>query len=57
MMGTAGEQSIKAPEKPIQFVEDMTDAQIARAVSCYGRASGRTTSALGSKPTVPSTKR
>ncbi|TPX42103.1 hypothetical protein SeMB42_g01201 [Synchytrium endobioticum] len=32
MMGTAGEQAIKAPEKPIQFVEDMTDAQIAQAL-------------------------
>lgn len=32
MMGTASEQTIKAPEKPIQFVEDMTDGQIAQAV-------------------------
>ncbi|TPX36743.1 hypothetical protein SmJEL517_g01149 [Synchytrium microbalum] len=31
MMGTAGELP-KAPEKPIQFVEDMTDAQIAQAM-------------------------
>ncbi|KAL2913571.1 deubiquitinating enzyme [Polyrhizophydium stewartii] len=31
MMGTAGELP-KAPEKPVVFMEDMTDAQIAQAV-------------------------
>ena len=32
MMGTAGELP-KPPEKPTQFLEDMTDAQVAEAVS------------------------
>lgn len=31
MMGTAGELP-KPPEKPTQFLEDMTDAQVAEAV-------------------------
>ena len=31
MMGTAGELP-KAPEKPTQFIEDMTDAERAEAV-------------------------
>ena len=31
MMGTAGELP-KAPEKPIVFMEDLTDAEISKAV-------------------------
>lgn len=31
MMGTAGELP-KAPPKPVQFLEDMTDAEVAEAV-------------------------
>jgi hypothetical protein len=32
MMGTAGELP-KAPPKPVQFLEDMTDAEVMNAVS------------------------
>lgn len=32
MMGTAGELP-KAPPKPVQFLEDMTDAEVMTAVS------------------------
>jgi ubiquitin carboxyl-terminal hydrolase 14 len=32
MMGTAGELP-KPPPKPVQFLEDMTDAEVAEAVS------------------------
>ena len=35
MMGTAGELP-KAPPKPVQFLEDMTDAEVMNAVS-FGR--------------------
>lgn len=35
MMGTAGELP-KPPEKPTQFLEDMTDAQVAEAVRMMG---------------------
>lgn len=34
MMGTAGELP-KAPPKPVQFLEDMTDAEVMNAVRFY----------------------
>lgn len=34
MMGTAGELP-KAPPKPVQFLEDMTDAEVMTAVSSF----------------------